>query len=98
MAEQPALTERIDPWQEERAKSPGCILLRRIDCERALQFWIRIERTPKNLELGAELWDEATFITPARPGDDVEAKAAREAIIAAYDAEYTSEALAEAVA
>jgi len=98
VAEQLGLAPKLDPWQEERAKSPGCILLRRIDCARALQFWIRIERTPANLALGAELWDDSTWITPAAPGNDVEAKLAREAIITEYDAKYAAEALAEAIA
>ncbi len=91
MAEQLAIVPSVDPWQDVRAIAPGCILARRIDCsgERILQFWLRFERTPANLERGAEIYDGATFITPAPPGTDAEARHAREAIIAAADTAYT---------
>lgn len=56
------------PWEEVRGANPGAILVRVINPQRGIQFWMSIERSARNLELGAELWDGATVIG-SRPQD-----------------------------
>lgn len=57
-----------DPWQDVRAIAPGAILMRVIAANVGLQFWIRFERTPKNIERGAEVYDGSTVVLPSPPG------------------------------
>lgn len=88
MAEQLAILPPPDPWQDVRAIAPGAILVRVIALEPNLQYWLRLERTPANLERGAELYEGATILTySSRPGGLPSDE--REAIIATADAAWS---------
>lgn len=69
------------PWAAVRAQNPDAILVRVIDRERRLQFWISIPRTEKNLSNGAAMHDGATVLLPGRLADEM-----RDGLIAEFDA------------
>ncbi len=72
-----------DAWEEARQLAPGAILVRHLNPAEGTQFFLKIERSKRNVDKGADLYDGSTVIFPGgfTPGE-------HEEIIAAADRQW----------